>query len=51
MEISEELLTEAIQILNEVVERVDAHSELGWKAWVLKLKLDNYKNAQQEDTT
>lgn len=51
MEISEELLTEAIQILNEAIERMDAHSELGWEAWVLKLKLDNYKNTQLEDTT
>ena len=50
MEISEELLTEAIQFLDEVVERVDIHSKLGWEAWVLKLKLDSYKNAQLEDT-
>lgn len=51
MEISEELLTEAIQILNKVVEQMDIHSELGWEAWVLKLKLDNYKNTQLEGTT
>ncbi len=51
MEISEELLTEAIQILNEAVEQMDAHSELWWEAWVLKSKLDNYKNTQLEDTT
>lgn len=51
MEISEELLTEAIQILNKVVERMDAHSELWWEALVLKSKLDNYKNTQLEDAT
>ena len=50
MEIPEELLTEAIQTLNKVVERIDIHSELGWEAWVLKLKLDNYENTQLEDT-
>lgn len=51
MEIPEELLTEAIQILNEAIERMDAHSELWWEAWVLKSKLDNYKNTQLEDAT
>ncbi len=51
MEISEELLTEAIQILNEAIGQMDAHSELWWEAWVLKSKLDNYKNTQLEDAT